>query len=33
MAHWMLPLLKARDRRMARKQKLEAEKSREPIRA
>ena len=32
-AHWILPLLKARDRRMARKQKLEAEKSREPIRA
>ena len=32
MAHWILPVLKARDRRMARKQKLEAEKSREPIR-
>jgi hypothetical protein len=31
-AYWMLPLLKARDRRMARKQKRELEKSAEPLR-
>jgi hypothetical protein len=33
LAHWVLPLLKARDRRMARKQRREIEKSREPLSA
>jgi hypothetical protein len=32
-AHWLLPLLKLRDRRMARKQRLAAAKSGMPVRA
>jgi len=33
MAHWVLPLLKLRDRRMAKKQGLATDKSRVPVRA